>query len=38
MYTLQGEAFSQAIIDDAPVPIPITDAIANMRVLDSIIA
>ncbi len=37
MYTLQGEAFSQAIIDDAPVPIPITDAIANMRVLDRII-
>jgi predicted dehydrogenase len=37
MYTLQGEAFSQAIIDDAPVPIPITDAIANMKVLDRII-
>lgn len=37
MYTLQGEAFSQAIIDDAPVPIPITDAIANMRVLDRIL-
>ena len=37
MYTLQGEALSQSIIDDAPVPIPIEDAIANMQVLDRII-
>lgn len=36
MYTLQGEAFSQAILDAAPVPI--TDSIANMRVLDRIVA
>ncbi len=37
MYTLQGEGFSQAIIDDEPVPIPITDSIANMKVLDRIL-
>jgi len=37
MYTLQGEAFSQAVIDKSAVPLPLSDAIANMRVLDRII-
>jgi len=37
-YTLQGDALSRAILDDAPAPVPITDALANMRVIDSILA
>ena len=37
-YTLQGDAFSAAILDDTPVPTPLTDAIANMRVIDALVA
>ena len=37
-YTLQGDALSQAILNDTPAPVPITDALANMRVIDSILA
>ncbi len=37
-YTLQGDAFSRAILDHTPVPTPLTDAIANMRVLDALVA
>jgi len=36
-YTLQGDLFSQAIVDDTPVPTPLEDAVANMRVIDAII-
>jgi predicted dehydrogenase len=35
-YTLQGDAFSKAILDDTEVPVPIEDAIANMAVIDAI--
>ncbi len=35
-YTLQGDAFSRAIIDNSPVPTPLEDAVANMRVIDAI--
>jgi predicted dehydrogenase len=35
-YTLQAEAFSRAVLEDAPVPLPLLDAVANMRVLDAI--
>ena len=35
-YTLQGDAFSRAILDDAPVPTPLTDAVANMRAIEAI--
>ncbi len=35
-YTLQGDAFSQAILDDTPVPTPLADAVANMRVLEAV--
>jgi len=35
-YTLQGEAFSRAVLQDEPVPTPLSDAVANMRVLDAI--
>ncbi len=36
-YTLQGDIFSRAIIDNTPVPTPLTDAVANMRVIDAVI-
>ncbi len=34
-YTLQGEAFSLAILRKEPVPTPLKDAVANMRVIDA---
>ena len=33
-YALQAENMSLAIINDTPVPTPITDAVANMRVIE----
>jgi predicted dehydrogenase len=36
-YTLQGDAFSQAILDDTPVPTPLEDAVANMQVIEAIV-
>jgi predicted dehydrogenase len=33
-YTLQADAFARAILDDTPVPTPLADAVANMRVID----
>jgi len=35
-YTLQGDAFSRAVLDDTPVPVSIEDAIGNMAVIDAI--
>ena len=35
-YTLQGDAFSQAVIDGTAVPTPLDDAMANMRVIDAV--
>jgi predicted dehydrogenase len=35
-YTLQGDAFSRAIMDGTPLEFPIEDAIANMRVIDAL--
>jgi len=37
-YTLQGDAFSKAILDGAPVPTPLTDALGNMQVIDALFA
>ncbi len=37
-YTIQGELFSQAVLEDRPVPTPIEDAVANMRVIEAVIA
>jgi predicted dehydrogenase len=34
-YTLQGDAFSRAVLDGTPLEFPIEDAIANMRVIDA---
>ena len=35
-YTLQGDSFSKAILDNMEVPTPITDAVANMKVIDAV--
>ena len=37
-YTLQGDAFSKAVLEGGEVPVPIEDAIANMAVIDAIFA
>ena len=35
-YTIQGDLFSQAVLNDTPVPTPLSDAVANMRAIDAI--
>ncbi len=35
-YTLQGDAFSLAVLDDTDVPTPLDDAVANMRVIEAL--
>jgi predicted dehydrogenase len=35
-YTLQGDAFSRAVLGEAPLEFPIEDAILNMRVIDAL--
>jgi predicted dehydrogenase len=35
-YTIQGDAFSRAVLDGGEVPVPIEDAIKNMAVLDAL--
>jgi predicted dehydrogenase len=35
-YTIQGDLFARAILDDAPPPIPIEDAVLNMRVITAL--
>ena len=37
-YTLQGDAFSRAILEDTPVPTALGDALANMKVIDQMFA
>ncbi len=37
-YTLQGDSFSQSIIDGQPVYTPIEDAVNNMKVIDAVLA
>ena len=37
-YTVQGDAFSAAVRDGTPVPIPPADAVANLRVIERILA
>jgi predicted dehydrogenase len=36
-YGIEVDLFSRAILDDTPVPTPIDDAVANMRVLEAIV-
>lgn len=37
-YTIQGDLFALAVLENKPVPTPIEDAVANMRVLERIVA
>ncbi len=35
-YTVQADLFAEAILNDTPVPTPISDAVSNMRVIDAV--
>ena len=35
-YTMQGDAFSRAVLDGTEVPVPLEDAIANMAVIEAV--
>ena len=35
-YTIQGDLFSQAILENQPVPTPLNDGVQNMRVLEAL--
>ena len=35
-YGIQGDLFSQAILNDTPVPTPIEDAVGNMKVIEAV--
>ena len=35
-YTLQGDLFSQAVLNNTDVPTPLEDALANMRVIEAV--
>jgi predicted dehydrogenase len=37
-YTIQGDLFAQAILNDTPVPTPIEDAVRNMEAIEAIVA
>ena len=37
-YRVQVEAFARAVLEDREVPIPLQDAVANMRVIDRVLA
>lgn len=37
-YTLQADAFARAVLEDTPVPTPLIDAVANMRVIERVFA
>ena len=36
-YTIQGDLFSLAVLNDKKVPTPIEDAVANMKVLEAVV-
>lgn len=36
-YTLQGDRFSLAVLNDSEVPIPLEDAVANMEVIEAVV-
>ena len=35
-YTVQGELFAEAVLNDTPVPTPIADAVHNMQVIEAV--
>ena len=36
-YTIQGDLFSQAVLNDTDVPTPLEDAVANMKVIEALV-
>jgi len=36
-YTIQGDLFCESVLHDRPVPTPLDDAVANMRVIEAVI-
>jgi len=36
-YTLQGDRFSLAVLNDTEVPTPLEDAVANMDVIEALV-
>jgi predicted dehydrogenase len=36
-YTIQGDSFSKAVIENTEVPFPLTDGVANMEVIDAVL-
>ena len=36
-YTIQGDLFSRAVLEDREVPVPLEDAVANMQVIDALV-
>lgn len=36
-YGIQGDLFSHAVLNDTPVPTPLEDAVANMKVIDALV-
>jgi len=37
-YTIQGDLFSRAVLEDREVPVPLEDAVANMQVIEALIS
>ena len=37
-YTIQGDLFSRAVLQDREVPVPLEDAVANMQVIEALIS
>ena len=37
-YTIQGDLFAEAVLDNGAVPTPIEDAVQNMKVIEAIVA
>ena len=37
-YSIQASLFARAVLDDTPVAVPVDDAIANLRVIETILA
>jgi predicted dehydrogenase len=36
-YTIQGDAFSRAILDNKEVPVPLENALGNMQVIEAVL-
>ena len=36
-YTIQGDLFSRAVLEDGEVPTPLEDAVSNMQVIDALV-